>query len=63
MSDITSSFNEIKIDGDNNKIYIGSKDKFEPIMEWIEKKIKLDVKGIGKRYAPNNIKYFNLKGL
>ncbi len=60
MSDITSSFNEIKIDGDNNKIYIGSKEKFEPMMEWMGKKIQLEVKGVGKRYAPNNSQYVKI---
>jgi len=60
MPDVTSSFNEIKIDGDNNKIYIGSQDKFEPMMEWMEKKIKLEIKGVGKRYAPNNNQNINI---
>lgn len=60
MSNTTSSFNEIKIDGNNNRIYIGSKEKFEPMIDWISKKIKLDVKGVGKRYAPNDNKYKNI---
>jgi len=36
----------------NGTLYIGSKEKFEPMMEWMEKKIELEVQGVGKRYAP-----------
>ncbi len=57
MSNFTSSFNEIKINGDNNKIYIGSEDKFEPMMEWVVKKVKLNVANTGSQYLPNKIEY------
>ena len=52
MPDITSSFNEIKIDGENNKIYIGSKDKFEPDTEWFNNQNSLAIKDLGARYTP-----------
>jgi len=53
MSDVTSSFNEIKIDGDNNQIIIGSNDKFEPMIDWLLEKTKFKIKGVGKRYSVN----------
>ena len=53
MSDITSSFNEIKIDGNNNQIIIGSNDNFEPMIDWLSEKIKFKIKGVGKRYSVN----------
>ena len=60
MTDITSSFNEIKIDGNNNKIIIGSNDNFEPAVNWLMKKTELKVKSADGRYLPNNTKYENI---
>lgn len=53
MSDITSSFNEIKIDGNNNQIIIGSNNNFEPMIDWLSEKIKFKIKGVGRRYSVN----------
>lgn len=55
-----NSNNEIKIDGSNNRVYIGSKEKFEPMLDWLKKEVAIKVKGIGKRYAPNLSNYDNL---
>jgi len=60
MSSITSSFNEIKIDGSNNQITIGSNEKFEPAVSWLIRKVDLKIKNVGKRYLPNNLKNSNI---
>ncbi len=60
MSSITSSFNEIKIDGSNNRITIGSNEKFEPAVSWLIRKVDLKIKNVGKRYLPNNLKNSNI---
>jgi hypothetical protein len=60
MSNITSSFNEIKIDGSNNQIIIGSNEKFEPALSWLIHKVNLKIKNVGKRYLPNNLKNSNI---
>jgi len=60
MSGVTSSFNEIKIDGDNNQITIGSNEKFEPILEWLKKIVSIKVTSAGKRYSPNIAEYKEL---
>jgi len=52
MLDATSSFNKIKIDGNNNQIIIGSNERFEPMIDWLKKEIEFKVKGIGRRYLP-----------
>jgi len=52
MANITSSFNEIKIDGNDNKIYIGSKEKFEPIYKWLKNQNELAIIDLGARYTP-----------
>lgn len=57
---MVNSNNEIKIDGSNNRVYIGSKEKFEPMLDWLKKEVAIKVKGIGKRYAPNLSNYDNL---
>lgn len=56
----TNSNNEIKIDGDNNRVYIGSKEKFEPLIDWLKKEVSIKIKGVGKRYAPNLVQFATL---
>lgn len=41
----------------NGTLVIGTEEKFEPVFEWIEKRVKLDIKSVGKRYAPNAKEY------
>jgi hypothetical protein len=60
LSSVTSSFNEIKIDGNNNQITIGSNKNFEPILEWLKKTIAIKVASAGKRYSPNIAEYKDL---
>lgn len=60
MVDIVNSNNEIKIDGNNNRVYIGAKEKFEPMIDWLKKEVAIKVKSIGKRYAPNLSEYKEL---
>jgi len=47
-----NSNNEIKIDGSNNKVYIGAKEKFEPMLDWLRTKMLLQIDNAGKRYSP-----------
>lgn len=55
-----NSNNEIKIDGSNNRVYIGSKEKFEPMIDWLKKITHFKVKSAEKRYAPNFSQYHSL---
>jgi len=69
MSDVTSSFNEIKIDGDNNKVYIGSKEKrvtLNTIFDNLKKKQNIDQNLIPLQFQqaelPNNLNVEGSKG-
>lgn len=57
---MVNSNNEIKIDGSNNNVYIGSEDRFEPMLDWLKKEVVIKVKSAGKRYAPNVLEYKEL---
>ncbi|MBS4067095.1 MAG: ATP-binding protein [Sulfurimonas sp.] len=57
---MVNSNNEIKIDGSNNRVYVGAKEKFEPMIDWLKKEVAIKVKSIGKRYAPNLSEYKEL---
>lgn len=36
----------------NGVLQIGSKEKFEPMIDWLKKETLLKIKGVGKRYVP-----------
>ncbi len=44
----------------NGVLQIGVKDRFLPMIEWIEQNVKINIKSVGKRYAPNNEIYKRL---
>lgn len=44
----------------NGVLQIGSKEKFEPMIDWLKNLVPIKVKGIGKRYAPNFSEFHTL---